>query len=321
MKSRFGKFLAVCALAFGASLVSAQSDITRIVVAFPPGGPQDFVARTMADQLGKELKQKVVIDNRPGANGAIAAANVMRSESDGRTLWITSAGAATINPSLYEKLGYDMQKDFAPVSLLTNNAELLVTNSANPAKNLKEYLDKAKASGEPLAIASTGSGSVPHMAVEQLRALVGTNVLHVPYKGAAPAISDLMGGQVSGLFADTAGVIALVKSGKLKALGIAAPKRTGALPDVPTLQELGLPNIDTNNWFGLFVHARTSPAKIEEISRAVRKTLENPSVKERLASSGSEPAPSTPPELGALVKKDTQKWGQLIRSANIRLDQ
>jgi len=313
--------MVACALVFAASLTSAQSDITRIVVAFPPGGPQDFVARTMADQLGKELKQKVVIDNRPGANGAIAAANVMRSEPDGRTLWITSAGAATINPSLYEKLGYDMQKDFSPVSLVTNNAELLVTSNTNPAKDLTEYLNRAKASGEPLSIASTGSGSVPHMAVEQLRVSSGINVLHVPYKGAAPAISDLMGGQVAGLFVDTAGVITLVKARKLRALGIAAPKRTGALPSVPTLQELGLPNIDTNNWFGIFVHAKTPSTKVDELNRAVRNTLETPSIRERLASSGSEPAPSTPAELGDLVRRDTQKWGKLIRSAGIRLDQ
>lgn len=321
MQSRFGRLLAASVLSLGASLSWAQGDITRIVVAFPPGGPQDFVARTMAEQLGRELKQKVVIDNRPGANGAIAATNVMRSEPDGKTLWITSAGAATINPSLYEKLGYDMQKDFAPISLVTNNAELLVTNSANPAKSLKQYLDTAKASGAPLAIASTGSGSVPHMAIEQLRASAGINVLHVPYKGAAPAMTDVMGGQVGGLFADTVGVIALVKSGKLKALGIAAPKRSDALPDVATLQEQGFLNIDTNNWFGLFVPARTPSSKIDELNRAVRKTLETPSVRERLASNGSEPAPSTPAELGELVKNDTQKWGKLIRAANIRLDQ
>jgi len=321
MKSRFGKLLTVCALAFAASQASAQSaDITRLVVAFPPGGPQDLVARILAEQLTAELHQNVIVDNRPGANGAIAASFVKHAAADGKTLWITSAGAATINPSLYPKLGYDMQKDFAPVSLVTNNAELLVTNSENSAKTLKDYLAQGKSSNSPLAIASTGLGSVPHMAIEQLRAAGGVNIIHVPYKGAAPAVSDLMGGQVSGLFADTIGVIAQVKGGKLRALGIAAPRRTAALPDVPTLQEQGLPNIDTNNWFALFVNVKTPQAKIDELNAAVRRALSDPKVNERLSSNGSEPAPSTPAELGELVKNDTAKWGKLIKSANIHLD-
>jgi tripartite-type tricarboxylate transporter receptor subunit TctC len=321
MKNKYGKLLTACALALTASTASAQGgDITKLVVAFPPGGPQDVVARILAEQLTTELHQTVIVDNRPGANGAIAASLVKHSAADGKTIWVTSAGAATINPWLYPKLGYDMQNDFAPVSLVTNNAELLVTYSANPAKTLKDYLAQGTRPEAPLAIASTGLGSVPHMAIEQLRASGNVNVLHVPYKGAAPAVSDLMGGQVSGLFADTIGVISQVKGGKLRALGIAAPKRTAALPDVPTLQEQGLPDIDTNNWFALFVNAKTPKAKIDEINAAVRRALEDPKVSERLSSNGSEPAPSTPEALGELVKNDTAKWGRLIKAANIHLD-
>jgi tripartite-type tricarboxylate transporter receptor subunit TctC len=319
MKKRVANFLGLCML-LAAGVAAAQENVTRLVVAFPPGGPQDFVARVMAEQLGKELKRQVIVDNRPGANGAIAAAAVSRAEPDGHTLWLTSAGAATINPALYDKLGYDMARDFAPVSLVTDNAELLVVQPGNPAKNAAEFVANAKAKKQAINMASTGTGSVPHLAIEQLRIASGLDLLHVPYKGAAPAITDLLGGQVTGLFADTVGVITYVKNGNLKAIGIAAPHRSAALPNVPTLAEQGLPNIDTNNWFALFVSAKTPPATVTALNAAVRKTLETPSVRDRLAESGSEPAPSTSAALGELVKKDTQKWGKLIRDQKIKLD-
>ncbi|RZL89891.1 MAG: tripartite tricarboxylate transporter substrate binding protein [Variovorax sp.] len=319
MKKRVANFLGLCLL-LAAGVAAAQDNVTRLIVAFPPGGPQDFVARAMAEQLGKELKRQVVVDNRPGANGAIAAAAVSRAEPDGHTLWLTSAGAATINQSLYEKLGYDMERDFAPVSLVTNNAELLVVQTSNPAKNASEFVAASKASKQAVAMASTGTGSVPHLAIEQLRIASGIDILHVPYKGAAPAITDLLGGQVTGLFADTVGVISYVKSGNLKAIGIAAPRRSPALPGVPTLAEQGLPNIDTNNWFALFVSSKTPAATVTALNAAVRRTLQEPSVRDRLSASGSEPAPSTPGALAELVKKDTQKWSKLIRDAKIKLD-
>ena len=319
MHKKLAQLIGIFVLGIGAA-AHAQESVTRIVVAFPPGGPQDFVARTIAEELGKSLDQTIIVDNRPGANGAIAAANILNSPADGRTLWLTSAGAATINPSLYKNLGYDMAKDFAPVSLLANNAELLVTYSDHPANTAGEFLDSAKKSGEPLNMASTGTGSVPHMAIEQLRKASGANLTHVPYKGAAPAIADVIGQHVEGLFADTAGVINHVKGGKLKALGIAAQKRNDALPDVPTLHEQGLPNIDTNNWFALFVNGKTAPDTVQTISKAVRKTLETPAVRDRLIASGAEPAFSTPEELAEIVKHDTQKWRTLIQSAGITLD-
>lgn len=319
MRGKLLQLVGFCMLTIGIA-AQAQEHVTRIVVAFPPGGPQDFVARAMAEDLGKALNQNVIVENRPGANGAIAAANVLRSKPDGKTLWITSAGAATINPSLYENLEYDMAQDFAPVSLVTNNAELLVIHGDSPISDVRQFLDSAKITGVPLNMASTGTGSVPHMAIEQLRAVAGVEMEHVPYKGAAPAIADLMGKHVSGLFADTAGVISHVQSGKLKALGIAAPKRSEALPEVPTLREQGLPDIDTNNWFALFVHAQTPPETVQELSVAVRKTLETPAVRDRLSARGSEPAPSTPEELSEIVRHDTKKWAALIRSANIKLD-
>jgi tripartite-type tricarboxylate transporter receptor subunit TctC len=190
----------------------AQAKTTRIVISFPPGGPVDFVARALAEQLGKELGQTVIIDNKAGANGAIGAMEVIRSSPDGSTLWFTSVGAAAINPSLYDKLSYDTQKDLAPVALVVNNVELLVVNPANPAKDAAEFIANSKKRKDPTPMASSGIGSIPHFAIEQLSDSSGANLMHVPYKGAAPAITDLMGGQVDGFFGDIPGLIGHVRS-------------------------------------------------------------------------------------------------------------
>ncbi len=295
----------------------AQEKVVRIVVAFPPGGPVDFIARAIGEELGKELGARVVVDNRPGANGAIGAQNVAQSPPDGTTLWLTSVGAAAINPVLYDKLSYDMQRDFVPVSLVVNNDEMLVVNPANPAKDAAEFVANAKKATQPVAIASSGIGSIPHLAMEQLADATKAPLLHVPYKGAAPAITDVMGGQVAAFFGDIPGLIGHVKSGKLKAIGIAAPKRHPLFPDLPTLTEQGLPGVDTNNWYALFAPAKTPPAVLAALNEAVRKTLAVPAVRDKIVASGAVPAPSSPAELGALVKRDTEKWGALVKAKKI----
>jgi tripartite-type tricarboxylate transporter receptor subunit TctC len=296
----------------------AQAKTTRIVISFPPGGPVDFVARALAEQLGKELGQTVIIDNKAGANGAIGAMEVIRSAPDGSTLWFTSVGAAAINPSLYDKLSYDTQKDLAPVALVVNNVELLVVNPANPAKDAAEFIANSKKRKEPTPMASTGIGSIPHFAIEQLSDSSGANLMHVPYKGAAPAITDLMGGQVDGFFGDIPGLIGHVRSGKLKAMGLASTRRHPALPEVKTLAEQGIANVDTNNWYALFAPVKTPAATVQAISEAVRRALSHPALKTRLLDSGAEPAPSTPAELAALLKHDTEKWVKLIRDKKIK---
>jgi tripartite-type tricarboxylate transporter receptor subunit TctC len=311
--------LAALNLAFAAGAARAD-DVTRLIVAFPPGGPVDFVARVIAVPLSKALKQQVIVDNRPGANGAIAAGYVSQAKPDGHTLWLSSAGAMTINRTLYPKLGYDVERDFAPVSLVTNNAELLVVQPSNPVKNAAEFVAKMKADKKPTPIASTGIGSVPHLAIEQMKIATGADIQHVPYKGAAPAITDLMGGQVTAMFGDVAGVIPYVKGGTLKAIGIAAPQRTPALPNVPTLVEQGLPDIDSNNWFGLFVNAKTPPATIAAINAALHAALADPATHDKLSAAGSEPAPTTPAALAELVKSDTAKWGKLVHAANVKVE-
>src|SRR5215813_1054302 len=295
---------------------TAQDTVVRLVVAFPPGGPVDFVARTIAEPLGRELNERVIVDNKPGANGAIAAQNVAQSAPDGTTLWLSSVGAVAINPVLYDKLAYDMT-EFAPVSLVVDNNELLVVNSDNPANDAAEFVANARKSSQPVAIASTGIGSIPHLAMEQLAAATKANLLHVPYKGAAPAITDVIGGQVAAFFGDVPGLIGFVKSGKLKALGIAAPKRNPMLPDVRTFSEQGLPGVDTDNWYAIFAPAKTPPAVISALNEAVRRTLATPAVSEKLLSSGAVPSASSPQDLAAVLKRDTEKWGKLIKAQKI----
>ena len=302
------------------SSVSAQPKVTRIIVAFSPGGPVDLVARAISEQLGRELGRTVVVDYKPGANGAIGAQEVMRAEADGGTLWLTSVGAAAINPVLYEKLPYSMQRDFAPVSLVVNNDELLATSPSYPAKDAAEFVAAARKRAEPTPMASSGIGSIPHLAIEQLEDATGAKLLHVPYKGAAPAIADVMGGQVAAWFGDVPGMIGLIRAGKLKPLGMAAKKRHLVLPEVRTLEEQGIAGVDTNNWYALFVSARTPPAVVEALNKAVRATLATPAVREKLLSMGADPAASSPQELAAMLKADTEKWGRLIKAKNVKAE-
>jgi len=313
--------IVAAALAFAAMLTAApagsQGKVTRIVVAFPPGGPVDFVARVIADQLGQELNQRVIVENKAGGNGAIAAQSVAQSAPDGTTMWLSSVGAVAVNPVLYTNLPYDMWRDFAPVSVVVDNDELLVVNANDPANDAAEFVANARKSAQPVSIASTGIGSIPHLAMEQFRQVSRTEFLHVPYKGAAPAISDLMGGQVAAFFGDIPGLIGHVKGGKLKAIGIAAPKRHPLLPNVRTLSEQGLPGVDTNNWYALFVPAKTPSDTINAINEAVRRTLATPAVSEKLLASGALPSASTPQDLASLLKRDTEKWGKLIKAQKI----
>ncbi|UBQ43796.1 tripartite tricarboxylate transporter substrate binding protein [Comamonas testosteroni] len=306
-----------------ASISYAQSSgkPVRIITSFSAGGPVDFVARTLADQLGRELKRPVIVENKPGANGALGAMETLRGEADGTSIWITSVGAAAINPSLQEKAPYNTQRDFAPVSLVANNVEVLVVSSKDPAKDAAEFVKNAKSIKESTPMASSGSGSIPHLALIQLEESTGAKFLHVPYKGMAPAMTDIMGGQVKGVFADVAAIMPHVQGGRLKAIGLAAQKRHPSLPNVKTFEEQGIKAVDTNNWYALFVSAKTSPAVVEQLNKAVRAAIANPDVSARLLQGGAEPKSSTSQELAALLKADTEKWGAIIKSRNIKADQ
>lgn len=313
------------ALACGAAIalpfaVRAQGNVTRLVVAFPPGGPVDFVARTISEALGKELGTQVIVENKAGANGAIAGEYVARAAPDASTLWLTSVGAVAINPSLYDKLSYDPEHDLTPVSLVVNNVEVLVVPANAPWNTAADFVAAARKPGAKFSLASSGSGSVPHLAMELLNDAAKINVLHVPYKGAAPAITDVIAGHVDGFFGDIPGLIPHIKAGKVKPVGLAASARHPLLPQVKTFDEMGLPGVDSDNWYALFTSKGTPAAQAARVAAALRKALASESVRSRLEASGAQPAPSTPAELSALLKKDAAKWARLVKAKAIKAD-
>ena len=303
----------LCCLSIAAA--QAQSNVIKMIVAFPPGGPVDSMARSLVEPLGRDLNAQIVIENKPGGNGAIAAEYLAANPADGKTIWFTSAGAVAINPGLYEKLAYNPLKDLAAVSLVANNVEVLVINPASPANNAAEFITLAKKSD--LTMGSSGTGSVPHLALEQLNDSANVKILHVPYKGAAPAITDVMAGHVDGFFGDIPGLIGYIKSGKLKPIGLAADKRNSAIPDVKTFNEMGIKGVDTNNWYAVFVKAGTSKADIDRLSAAIKRVVKQDPLNSKLTQAGSEPVGSTPEELSATLKKDIAKWTQLIKAKKI----
>jgi tripartite-type tricarboxylate transporter receptor subunit TctC len=300
---------------FASASYAQPNNVIKMIVAFPPGGPVDSMARSLLEPLGKELNAQIVIENKPGGNGAIAAEYLAANPADGKTLWFTSAGAVAINPGLYDKLSYNPVKDLAPVSLVANNVEVLVVNPGSPASNAVDFVALAK--GKDLTMGSSGTGSVPHLALEQLNDSAGVKILHVPYKGAAPAITDVMAGHVDGFFGDIPGLIGFIKSGKLKPIGLAADKRNSAIPDVKTFNEMGIKGVDTNNWYAVFVKAGTPKVDIERLSMALKKVVKQEPLNSKLSQSGSEPVGSSPEELANVLKKDIAKWSQLIKAKKI----
>jgi len=321
MKKR--TLLITLAAAFASPFALAQSTAKplRIIVAFAAGGPVDAMARTISEPLSKSLGRTVIVENKPGASGAIGAGEVLKAEADGSVVWLTSVGAAAINPALFPKLSYNMQKDFTPVSLVANNVEVFVVNEKNPAKDAKEFIANAKAKKESTPIGSSGKGSIPHLALVQLEQSTGADLLHVPFNGMAPALNNLLGGQVDGFFADVPAVMAQIKGGRVKALGMASKTRHPLLPDVKTFEEQGFKSVDTNNWYGMFASAKTSPEVIKLLNRAVQQAVADPAANARMTQSGAEPKSSTPEELGAMLKADTDKWAQVIKSRNITGDE
>lgn len=304
----------------GIAWAQSNNRPVRLIVAFAPGGPVDFVARTLAETLSRELGRPVLVDNKPGANGAIGAMETLKGEPDGSTVWITSVGAAAINPALYDKLPYDMVRDFTPVSLVVNNVEVLVTSAQNPATDVVDFVQRARAANLPVPMASSGMGSIPHLALLQMQDATKLDLLHVPFNGMAPALTNLLGGQVAGVFADVPAVMGQIKAGRLKALGMASRVRHPGLPEVRTFEEMGFPAVDTNNWYAFFVSSKTPRPIVDALNAATRRALADPAVANRLLQSGAEPRATSPEEMAALLRADTNKWAALIKARNIRLD-
>jgi tripartite-type tricarboxylate transporter receptor subunit TctC len=304
-------------------LVPAQTYPTkpvRMIIGFPAGGPIDIVARLMSPKLGEALGQQVIVDNRGGANGLIGGEAVAKSAPDGYTLMLISTGTATISPHIYPKMPYDAQRDLVCVTLVTQTGELLVVHPSLPVKSMKELIALAKARPGQLSIASTGSGGLPHLALELLKVEAKINMLHVPFNGAAPAVSNAVGGQVQGVIADLPVLQPHIQSGRLRALALAAPKRSPLFPDVPTMIEQGLPKVEAVNWYGIQVPAKTPPEIIAKLNEAFAKTLHDPDMRQKLIGRGAEPIPSTPAEFAAFVKAEYDKWGPIARASGAKVD-
>jgi tripartite-type tricarboxylate transporter receptor subunit TctC len=300
----------------GAPAQELPARTVRLVVAFPAGGPTDFVARLIAEPLRALLRQNVIIENRPGANGAIGAEYVARAEPDGATLFLTTVGAVAVTPHL-AKPAYDPIRDFAPVTLVVRNTTILVVKPDMPIASARELAAMAAQKPGAIAIASTGSGSMPHLALELFQSAAGVKFLHVPYRGAAAALSDLLGGQVQGMFADTPVLLAQIEAGKIRALGAASAIRNAALPDVPTLAEQGFADTSADNWYGLLAPARTPAAVVAKLHDAVVIALAAPQVREKLIRSGAIPAPTSSEAFGNLLRAELARWGQVVRDKHI----
>ena len=301
----------------GALAQSFPSKPIRVVVPFPPGGGTDIVARTVTPKMAEILGQPFIIENRAGAGGNIGTEAVAKSPADGYTLLVASASTA-INTTLIPNLPWDLSRDFAPVVLMVVNNHLLAAHPSVPAKSVQELLALAKAKPGAVTYASYGPGSSAHLTAELFKLMAGVDLLHVPYKGAAPAVNDLLGGQVNIMFADVAALLPHIKSGKLKALGIASTKRFEGLPEVPTIAESGVPGFEAGGFLGLVAPAGTPPAIINALNAAGQKSVAMPDVRERLMALASPPVGGTPDEFGQYIKREIDKWARVIRAANIK---
>ena len=311
------------ACAFAAAAIAADVypvKPVRIVVPFPPGGPADVLARTVGDKLQASLGQPVVVDNRPGAGGNIGMELVAKAAPDGHTLALAPAGNLTVNPSLYRSVPYDVGRDFAPVTVIAAVPNVLVVNANVPAKDLAELIAYAKANPGKLNFASPGPGSGAHLAGELLKSSAGIDMTHVPFNGIAPAVTAVVAGDVQVMFAAAPSAMPQVASGKLRALGVASPKRMTSAPALPTLDESGLPGFDVTSWYSIVAPAATPPAVIERIQKEIAKALEAPDVKARLAALGAEAVANTPSDFAAMIKTESAKWGKIVRDANIKAE-
>ena len=319
---RYFGILACAAALFGSSPSAVAQDYPnrtiKIVVAFPPGGPTDFVARVLADRLKGILGQNIIIENKPGANAAIGAESVAKSDPDGYTLFFTTSGAVAVNPHMRANLPYDPVKDFAPISLIVNTMEVLVVRTDTPMKSAADLVALAKSRPDGIAMASTGIGSPPHLALELFKGSSGANVLHVPYRGAAPAVTDVVGGQVHAMFADLPVLMPQIKGGTLRPIGVGSKKRASVLPDVPTLDEQGIKDVYADNWYALFAPAKTPAPVIAKLNSAVNTALADSAIAKKLVEAGADPAAGTPEQLADFLKSELERWGKVIREKNIK---
>jgi len=292
----------------------------RILVGFPPGGNSDFVARAVGRGLGDLWGQQIVVDNRPGAGGNIAAELVAKSPPDGYTL-LLGVFAHAVNPSLYgSKLPFDAVRDFTPVILCVSSANILVVHPSLPVKSVKELIALAKSKPAQITYASSGNGTASHLAGELLDMMAGIKTVHVPYRGTGLAHTDLMGGRVVMFFAAMAGTLSYVQAGRLRALGVTTSKRWPGAPDVPTMAESGLAGFEVNSWSGILAPAGLSPDIVTRLNTEIARIMREKQTRERLYSFGAEPIDNTPAEFAAYINSEIGKWAKVVKAAGIRVD-
>lgn len=316
--------LAVAIFALAGTVQAQANDYPakpiRLVVPAAPGGGADFLARIVGVKLGELVGQSVVVENRAGASGTIAADGTAKSPGDGYTVLMGQSTSIVIAPQLYPKLPYDTLRDLKPVTLVAEVPNVMVVHPSVPANTVKELIALAKAKPETLNFGSSGNGAPSHLAGEMFKSATGTRLVHVPYKGAGPAVNALMSGEIQVMFAPIVAVLPQVKAGRLRALGVTSAKRSAAAPDLPTLAEAGLTGYEISSWFGLFVPASTPAAVVDKLFKDTSRVLKSPDVIERFAKEGAEPVGSTPAEFNNYVRTEFVKYNKVIKDNGIKAD-
>jgi len=318
--TKFCRLLGAIALAGATALAHAQaypSKPIRLVVTFPPGGPADIIGRTLASKMGSILGQQVIVENKGGAGGVIGVENVAKSPPDGYSLVLGSAGATAVAPTI-TKLPYDVEKDLVPLTQVVSVPEVVVAIPKLGVKTLPELIAYAKANPGKVTFASSGNAGMPHLAGELLKREAGIDIIHIPYRGAAPAVNDLLGGQVDIMFADIPILLPHINSGKLVALALGSERRAPSLPNLPTTGEAGLPRVLANNWYGLFVTGGTSKEITAKLTQAAIAALKSDDVREALAKHGAIAVGGTPEEFNAFLRAERAKWGTVAKAAGIK---
>jgi tripartite-type tricarboxylate transporter receptor subunit TctC len=293
----------------------------RIIVTFTPGGAPDILARILADSWQQSLGVPVLVENRPGFGGNIGADLVARSDPDGYTLLIGTVGIHAINAVLYEKMTFDPIKDFTPISFLASTPNVLIVNKQLGVNNLHELIELAKAKPNQLTFGSSGVGTSLHMSGELFKDMTGVQIRHIPYKGRAQSLPDLVSGRISMLFDNLSSSLPLIKAGEVQALGVTTLKRSPAAPEIPTLAEQGLPGFEAVSWFSLMAPANLPPIIQNRLNQLTRTTLNQPDIKNRLLANGLDPAPGTPKDLAKLITSESSKWGRVAQKAGVKLEQ
>ena len=321
MGSKAVALAAVFALPLGAAAQpgSDPDKPIRFIVPDPPGGGTDVIARIVQERFQAALGQPVIIENCGGAAGSLGTDVVAKAPADGYTVLFTLS-SHTLNPSIYPKLPFDTARDFEPVGTVASLPQILVANPQLPAKNLADLLAMAKAKPDSISFASVGNGSPDHLAGELLKLRTGTQMTHIPYRGGGPAVTDVMGGQVPVLWVSIPAAAQFVKIGKLKAYAVSTVKRSAAFPDVPTVQEAGVPDFEVDSWYAMFVPAKTPKAVIDRLNRALNTVVDEPAIRERLLAQGSEGVGGKPEALGKVVTAELLKWAKLAKEANIKAE-